>query len=498
MSNPNNFTKFRILSLIAASLLLLWFFFDVDLSKSVLLKDLGLSNPKILKYVLVALLFFFLLESVLEYKKEVHTEGWPSSIQFIFVVMFSIGSLLISYPKLITNTFLDGTSRKDIIIPIITATISSIGAINLRIGIEFSLVFYKFRKTILRAEWIKLIIFGFISILGILILLLTSSGCRQIVLSTRFIIFTISFISIFFTFVPKKKLFDEQKLAKLSRMSDWLDREVELSEQASSMGLKRPKSKKRLHKYVMKQMEQAKERENNNLKTRFVFLKDLKFRSVGDHVEIQYMDDEEEFLRTMIMSKDEKKIVKTVDIKFKYFRTALENAKQSMPKNEDEFKNLLNIIGFKAYELQVLSEDDPNVLLYELASNGELDKIKQLVNKRNPNINYRFPDGWTSLLIAVANGHVEIVNYFLQKAADPNISNRLGMSSLSFASWYGKEPICRILINYGANVNHKNMDGLTPLMIAALNGHPGWPPENPPPVAGSKSPTPRSAEQVLS
>jgi uncharacterized protein len=476
MADQGNFLKFRILSLIAASLLLLWYFFDANLSKNVLLRNLGLTDPHILPYLLVALILYFLFESILEYKKRGHEEGWQSRIQLIFIALVSLCSLFISYPKLIIDTLLHETTRGDLIIPIAVAAISAIGAVGFRISIEDSQVFYRLRRTLLPFHWIEMIICGLVILTGISALVFTTLECLPTILSIRYTIFGMSFIFIFLSLTPGKKIYDGRKLAELSKRSECLDRQVELSEYASAKGLKKLKGNKKFHKRAMKTYEQVKRAEDKDLITRFEFLKELKIRTVGSRLEAQFtdgqrqlMEEDERVLRVKIMRKDNGTVLESVDVKSKYFQSALNGMKP--PMNERHFKNLLNSVGLKAYHLQLINEGDENQLLFNMAELGELNELKHLMDKRNPNVNYKGHAGWTPLLIAVANGHDEIVKYLLQKAADPNIANKIGMSPLSCAAWYGKEPICKLLLKYGADVNQRDMEGLTPLMRAIFRGH---------------------------
>jgi ankyrin repeat protein len=422
-----------------------------------------------LSYILVALLFFFLLESILEYNKARDEGGWLSKFQLICIIVFSFSALLTSYPKLVLNTVLHETTRKDLIIPIVTAAISSVGAINLRIYIEIAHVFYKFRKRLLPTQWLELIAFGFIILFGIAVLTFLSSNIPPVNFATRYIIFIMVFICLFFTFAPKGKLYNKNKLDKLSKLNKYLDRRVEVSEFASSLGLEKIVDNKKSHKKVMRIIDGQKENERKDLKHRCEFLEDVEFHLVGNHFEPQHMEDDIKVLRLELFSIDKAKVLKSTDVKFKYFQSACKEIKR--PDNKSNVKSILDPIILKAYSLQIFHESDSNELLLEISDHGPLSDLKELVTKRNPDINLIAENGWTPLLIAVANGRTEIVEYLLKKAADPNIANKLGASPLSFAALYGNEPICRILVNYGANVNHQDMEGITPLMNAAIRGH---------------------------
>lgn len=470
MSNQNHFIKFRLLSLTVGGLLFLWFFFDANLSKSRFLKELGLQNPQILSYILVALLFFFLMESILEYNKMEEKEGWQSRFQLIFIIVFSISALITSYPKLVLNTFLHETTRKDLIIPIVTAAFSATGAVFFRIYFEVVQVFYKFRKRLLPSQWVWLTISGVVTIFGIATPSFLSSDSFLAQFAIRYIVFIMSFLSLFIIFTPKKKLFSENRLEELSKTSNFLDYQVELSEYASSSGLKNSEHRKKSHKKVMRIVKRQNEAARKNIKHRFKFLKEVQFQPEGNRFVPQIMEEEEErVLRVELLAKDQEKVTASADVKFKYVQSACKEFNR--PRNKNDLRSFLTPMALKAYYLQILFESDPNELLFALSINGALNDLKELVTKRNPDINYIAENGWTPLLIAVANGHAEIAKYLLQKGADPNIANKLGASPLLYAAWYGNEEICRILVNYGANVNQQDMEGKTALMRVAISGH---------------------------
>jgi ankyrin repeat protein len=74
------------------------------------------------------------------------------------------------------------------------------------------------------------------------------------------------------------------------------------------------------------------------------------------------------------------------------------------------------------------------------------------------------------LLQAVSWSTWHEVITLLARGADPNAKNRRGTTALSEAVRRGRIEIGKSLIEHGAYVNKRNLDGSTPLMIAGLFG----------------------------
>jgi ankyrin repeat protein len=52
-----------------------------------------------------------------------------------------------------------------------------------------------------------------------------------------------------------------------------------------------------------------------------------------------------------------------------------------------------------------------------------------------------------------------------------NLIDSQSWTPLSWAAHHGHTDIARLLLDYGANVNHQTTDGLTPLSLASQKGH---------------------------
>merc|ERR1712029_847480 len=83
-------------------------------------------------------------------------------------------------------------------------------------------------------------------------------------------------------------------------------------------------------------------------------------------------------------------------------------------------------------------------------------------------------DGFTPLMLAVQNGHVQIVQALLKKAANTEVvSQTLGWTPLVLGISYGHTEVVKVLLEAGANHENGDKNGKTPLMLASLYGHLG-------------------------
>lgn len=148
---------------------------------------------------------------------------------------------------------------------------------------------------------------------------------------------------------------------------------------------------------------------------------------------------------------------------------------------------LISIIGFS----QKKSIDD-------IARRGTVDEIKMLM-KDNPDIiNTPNEKGFTPLILACYNGNIEVarflidhvkeinyksnegtalaglcirynkelVEYLLQKKADPNIADTTGTTPLIWAVKMGNEELVTLLLKYGAKKDLADEMGITPFEYA--------------------------------
>ncbi|MBC2717207.1 MAG: hypothetical protein HF978_18025 [Desulfobacteraceae bacterium] len=108
---------------------------------------------------------------------------------------------------------------------------------------------------------------------------------------------------------------------------------------------------------------------------------------------------------------------------------------------------------------------------------GQLNKVNRLL-ALGVDVNAATPEGVTPLFIASAKGHEDIVKRLIDKGADVNAVTKLsfeyedqtiyeGRTSLMAALRNKHTDIAKLLIQQGADVNAVDVNGVTPLFIAA-------------------------------
>lgn len=137
----------------------------------------------------------------------------------------------------------------------------------------------------------------------------------------------------------------------------------------------------------------------------------------------------------------------------------------------------ISLLQFAAYcrnnsAVDTVKKYKQNLNIFEAASIGDNDTVKQLLNTNPEFINSFSPDGFTPLGLASFFGHLPVVEFLLGKGANPNIAsnNQFKVAPIHSACAISHFYIAELLIEHGANVNAKQMQGVTPLHSAAHNG----------------------------
>ena len=97
---------------------------------------------------------------------------------------------------------------------------------------------------------------------------------------------------------------------------------------------------------------------------------------------------------------------------------------------------------------------------------GDVTRVQELID-RGADVNEQAPNGETALMIAAANGHVEVVQVLI--AADADVDARELNSGGTVLKW-AKVNVVQALIDAGADVNARDDKGYTPLVYAAKKG----------------------------
>ncbi|XP_048248982.1 serine/threonine-protein phosphatase 6 regulatory ankyrin repeat subunit B-like isoform X2 [Haliotis rufescens] len=109
-----------------------------------------------------------------------------------------------------------------------------------------------------------------------------------------------------------------------------------------------------------------------------------------------------------------------------------------------------------------------NSLLLRACFGGNTAIVQHLVSPSN--VNTRGQNGWTPLMMAAMKGHQSVFDLLVSKHADLTLVDNNGDSLLHSACFGGNTAIVQYLVS-PSNVNTRGQYGLTPVMMAAFEGH---------------------------
>ena len=140
---------------------------------------------------------------------------------------------------------------------------------------------------------------------------------------------------------------------------------------------------------------------------------------------------------------------------------------------DDEAVQFLLVLGVNVNYSN--SEGQTALISASTCTSGEEEVVQTLLSA-GANINRKDKygqnkAGWSAVMLASRNDHLQVVDLLLKGNADPNAQNLKGWTALIYASLNGDHQIVEILLKKGANPNISALDGLTALMIASINDH---------------------------
>ena len=111
--------------------------------------------------------------------------------------------------------------------------------------------------------------------------------------------------------------------------------------------------------------------------------------------------------------------------------------------------------------------------IHEAVAVGNVDRVKQFVEKDSSIARSFSPDGFPVVALAAVFGYLEIARYLATQGADINApaTNGSGYNALTGAVANGHTEIVKWLLETGADPNYRYGPGYSPLLTAAANGH---------------------------
>uniref|UniRef100_A0A7E4VPP3 ANK_REP_REGION domain-containing protein n=1 Tax=Panagrellus redivivus TaxID=6233 RepID=A0A7E4VPP3_PANRE len=109
---------------------------------------------------------------------------------------------------------------------------------------------------------------------------------------------------------------------------------------------------------------------------------------------------------------------------------------------------------------------DPKEQFLTAAEEGNLEVIREMVEKYPDFLHVRDRDEYTPLHRAAYNNHVEVCKFLLSAGANPEAKTEDGWTVLHCAACWANHAIVGVLLSHGVDVNARSNGQLTPLHLA--------------------------------
>jgi len=119
----------------------------------------------------------------------------------------------------------------------------------------------------------------------------------------------------------------------------------------------------------------------------------------------------------------------------------------------------------------IYSQSNSSGKLHSSIRNGELEIVKDLIEKDNSIINSPNHLQSTPLIVAASLNQIEISNYLIDKNADLDLANVHGNTAIHYAALNNQVDLLRKIVDKGGQVNVWNNRGRNPLHYTAYNGN---------------------------
>ncbi|ODM95490.1 Ankyrin repeat and KH domain-containing protein mask [Orchesella cincta] len=125
----------------------------------------------------------------------------------------------------------------------------------------------------------------------------------------------------------------------------------------------------------------------------------------------------------------------------------------------------------RALDVDSATESNGETSLSIAAASGHYEVVEFLI-ARKAHIEHRDKKGYTPLILAADGGHEKVVELLLNNGADIEAqSERTKDTALSLACTKGRYEVVELLLKRAANKEHRNVSDYTPLSLAASGGY---------------------------
>lgn len=149
-----------------------------------------------------------------------------------------------------------------------------------------------------------------------------------------------------------------------------------------------------------------------------------------------------------------------------------EKANESMEMDDDLFKHSTTLTNKqRGNEVTVRPATLDSLSIHQLAAQGEVSQVAAHLSKDSSLLSSQDERGFTPLMWAAAFGEKAVVDFLLEKGADPKTIARERESALTLASSGGYVDIVEALLRHGVDINTYDWNGGTPLLYAVRGNH---------------------------
>jgi len=129
-------------------------------------------------------------------------------------------------------------------------------------------------------------------------------------------------------------------------------------------------------------------------------------------------------------------------------------------------KIIIGMVIILTIVLFVLASD-----IHQAAKEGDLAKVKALLEKNVGLAEAKNEKGETPLHSAASGGQLAVMKFLVSKGVDINLKENNGATALHFACYYGHRDAVEWLIDHDADKDSRYEDGSTPIFWAVHGGH---------------------------